>query len=199
MSCKEGDICVKPRAALAVIPTAIVEHGRLISEPLRLYNSTMAFANPALIEALRATATRLRDGAPYAWGHHGQCNCGNLAQVITPFTAAEIQRYAHTGAGEWTELAEDYCESTGAPFELVLHKLLALGLTPTDLHHIEYLDDKSVLQHLEGGFRWLTRNRREDAIAYFEAMADMLESQLLNRAVANALREVNQPEPVAAL
>jgi hypothetical protein len=147
----------------------------------------MAQANQFLIAALRETAQRLRNGAPYAWGHHGQCNCGNLAQVVTPFTDGEIMQYAHTGVGEWTELAQDFCDITGAPFELVLHKLLDLGLTPTDLHHLEYLDDKAVLRFLPGGFRWLKRNQRADAIAYFDAFADMLENQLLDQAVRTAM------------
>jgi hypothetical protein len=150
----------------------------------------MAFANPTLIEALRSTASRLRDGAPYVWGHHGQCNCGNLAQVITPFNDAEIQAYAQSGTGEWTELAQDYCDTTGAPVELVLHKLMEAGLNPTDIHHLEYLSDRRVLQHLEGGFRWLRRNRRGDAIAYFEAFAQMLESELLDRTLAEELATV---------
>jgi hypothetical protein len=155
----------------------------------------MATANPLLIQALRDTAQKLRDGAPYAWGHHGQCNCGNLAQVATPFTDEEITRYAHAAPGEWTELAESYCPSSGAPVGLVLERLMALGLTPTDIHHIEYLSDREVLQFLPGGFRWLRRNVREDAIAYFEAFADRLENRLLDEAV---LREVMQHhyEPV---
>jgi len=151
----------------------------------------MAFANPALITALRAAAQQLRSGAPYAWGHHGQCNCGHLAQVTTPFSAEEIQRYAHTGAGEWTELAESHCATTGAPVDLLVQKLMEIGLTPTDIHHLEYLDDKAVLKNLPGGFRWLRRNRREDAIAYFEAFADLLEDRLLDRAVAAELASVD--------
>ncbi len=151
----------------------------------------MAFANPALITAFRAAAQQLRDGAPYAWGHHGQCNCGHLAQVATSFSAEEIQRYAQTGMGEWTELAESHCTATGAPVDLLVQKLLELGLTPTDIHHLEYLDDKSVLKNLPGGFRWLRRNRREDAIAYFEAFADLLENKLLDWAVAAELASVD--------
>lgn len=64
---------------------------------------------------------------------------------------------------------------------------MEIGLTPTDIHHLEYLSDKSVLKNLPGGFRWLRRNRREDAVAYFEAFADSLENKLLDRAVANEL------------
>lgn len=138
-------------------------------------------ANPTieLINALRETAARLRNGAHYAWGHHGACNCGNLLQVVTKLTEGEILRYAHTGTGEWTELAEEFCPVTNAPLTLVITRLEAIGLTPTDIHNIEYLADKEVLQHLPGGFRWLKRNKREDAIDYFEAFANLLEEKLL--------------------
>lgn len=138
----------------------------------------MAKASFELISALRKAASRLQSGAHYAWGHHGACNCGQLVQVITTLTEGEIIRYAHTGIGEWTELAEDFCSITNAPFTLMMAKLEEIGLTPTDIHHLEYLNDKEVLQYLDGGFRWLKKNKREDAIAYFEAFANMLEEKL---------------------
>jgi hypothetical protein len=138
-------------------------------------------ANPTieLISALRETATRLRKGAHYAWGHHGACNCGNLLQVVTNLSEGEILRYAHTGIGEWTELAEEFCPVSNAPLNLVITKLEGIGLTPTDIHNIEYLADKEVLRLLTGGFRWLKRNKKEDAIDYFEAFAHLLEEKLL--------------------
>jgi hypothetical protein len=139
----------------------------------------MAFPSIGLINALRETATRLRNGAHYAWGHHGACNCGNLLQVLTPLSEKEILSYAHTGAGEWTELAEEYCSASNAPVNLVLSKLEQAGLTPTDIHHIEFLTDKAVLNFLAGGFRWLKRNVREDVILYFEAFANQLEEKLI--------------------
>jgi hypothetical protein len=137
----------------------------------------MAIPSIQLISALRETAKRMRSGAHYAWGHHGACNCGNLLQVLTPLTEKEILTYAHTGAGEWTELAEEYCPITNAPVNMVLSKLMEAGLTPTDVHHIEYLTDRAVLNYLPGGFRWLKRNVREDVILYFEAFANMLEDE----------------------
>lgn len=139
----------------------------------------MAHPSIELINAFRKTAERLRNGAHYAWGHHGACNCGNLLQVITPLTEAEILHYAHSGNGKWTELAEEFCGVSNAPVGLLVSKLEQAGLTPTDIHHIEYLDDKQVLQYLPGGFRWLKRNVREDVILYFEAFAGMLEEKLL--------------------
>lgn len=139
----------------------------------------MAKATIELIGALRETALRLRKGAHYAWGHHGACNCGNLVQVVTNFSEGEILRYAHQGIGEWTEMAEEFCPVTSAPLTLVISRLEQIGLTPTDIHNIEYLADKEVLKNLEGGFRWLKRNKREDAIAYFEAFANLLEDKMI--------------------
>ena len=140
-------------------------------------------ANPTieLIAAVRETASRLKNGVQYAWGNHGSCNCGNLLQVVTQLSKEEILQYAHTGIGEWTELAEDYCGVTDAPFSLLLFKLQHLGLTPTDIHNLEYLEDREVLNNLPGGFRWLKRNIREDVIAYFEAFANLLEEKLIQQ------------------
>jgi hypothetical protein len=138
----------------------------------------MAKPSFELIEAFRETARRLRNGAHYAWGHHGACNCGNLLQVLTPFTEGEILRYAHTGTGEWTELAEEYCTATKAPVNMVISKLEQAGLSPADIHHIEYLTDRAVLDNLPGGFRWLKKNSRENVIEYFEAFADLMEDRI---------------------
>ena len=135
----------------------------------------MATATRPLIIALRETAQRLKDGAHYAWGNHGACNCGHLLQVMTSFSEQEILRYAHTGIGEWTELGEEFCMNTGTPLGLMVQRLQERGLTSTDIHHIEYLSDKKVLQYLPGGFRWLKKNNREDVVLYFEAFANMLE------------------------
>ena len=155
----------------------------------------MAQANILLIEALRETAARLRNGAHYAWGNHGACNCGNLAQVVTKLSKEEILAYAHTGIGEWSELAEDYCGITNAPAGLLISKLQEIGLTPTDIHNLEYLEDKNVLQHLPGGFRWLQRNVREDVIVYFETFAGLLEEQLANKVSFTMSDLLPQQEP----
>lgn len=141
----------------------------------------MAKATIELIDALRLTASNLRNGAYHSWGHHGACNCGNLVQSVTNFSKEEILTYAHTGIGEWTELAVEFCPATNAPLSLVFNKLQQIGLTPTDIRHIEYLSDREVLQQLPDGFRWLKRNKKEDAIDYFEAFANLLEEKFLQQ------------------
>jgi hypothetical protein len=138
----------------------------------------MAHPTTKLVQVLREAAQNLRSGAPYAWGHHGSCNCGHLLQVVTCLSKSEILEYVQSTQGEWTEIAEEYCAVSDAPVYLLISRLEKLGLTPTDIHNLEYLEDRQVLQNLPGGFRWLKRNVREDVIVYFETMASMLEEQL---------------------
>lgn len=161
--------------------------------------SLMAYLTIELISALRETAARLRNGASYAWGNHGSCNCGNLLQVVTQFNEKEILRFAHTGFGEWTELAEEYCPTSNVPINYLLTRLQELGLTPTDIHNLEYLDNREVLEQLPGGFRWLKRNIREDVILYFEAYANLMEDELQRKVKVNfkeLLSHKKQYEPI---
>lgn len=155
----------------------------------------MAYPNLTLIGALRQAAQNLRTGAPYAWGNHGACNCGHVLQVVTHLSRQEILKYAHSGIGEWTEIAEEYCGVTNVPAQLMVSKLEAIGLTPTDIHCLEYLKDKAVLDKLPGGFRWLQKNVREDVILYFETFANLLEEQLLRR-IEIPRMEMEQMVPV---
>ncbi|HTE26775.1 hypothetical protein [Flavitalea sp.] len=134
-----------------------------------------------LVGGLRTAANNLRSGAFYAWGHHGACNCGHLLQVVTRLSKEEIQSYAHTGYGEWTEIVEESCAVTGIPLGLLITELRSMGLTNIDIHNLEYLEDSAVLNNLPGGFRWLKRNQREDVIVYFETYANMLEEKMLEQ------------------
>lgn len=132
----------------------------------------------ALVEALRSTALRLEQGAPYQWGHWGQCNCGHLAQTVTRKSAAQIhssamQRHA-AATTEWSEHAFDYCPGSGADVDDVLDALLTMGLSRADVGHLEYLDDPAVLRRL--GVTHLERNCRGDAVRYMRAWADTLEA-----------------------
>ena len=159
----------------------------------------MALPNLQLILALRESANRLRNGSHYAWGNHGACNCGHLVQVVTKLSEEEILAYAQTGIGEWTELAEDYCGVTDAPVNMLISKLERVGLMPSDIHNLEYLEDREVLKMLPGGFRWLQRNVREDVIVYFETYADVLEEKLADKITISfeELLQLQQPDFVS--
>jgi hypothetical protein len=139
----------------------------------------MATPSNDLIHALRNAATAIENGSYYAWGHHGACNCGHVLQAATKLSKEEIRKYATTGIGEWTEIVQGECDLTGLPVEMLLVKLREMGLNSNDIHHLEYLSDRDVLQFLPSGFRWLERNKREDVILYFRAMSNMLEEQML--------------------
>ena len=158
----------------------------------------MAKPSYTLIDALRETAQRLRNGAHYAWGNHGACNCGNLLQVLTDCTGKEILAYAHTGIGEWTELAKEYCGVSQVPVDYLLTKLMEAGLIYKDIHILEYIDNEEVLMKLPGGFRCLKRNKREDVIVYFETYADILEQQLNNAVHQQRSNAVHQQRSNAA-
>ena len=140
----------------------------------------MAQPTPFLINALRKTASKLTQGAPYQWGHMGSCNCGNLAQEITQLSKAEIHEYAlQTRFGDWSEQTAEFCPASRLPMDLVISEMLDAGLTRTDLKHLEKLSDKQVLKRLPGNQRYLTHNKRDDVVKYLNIWANMLEEELL--------------------
>jgi hypothetical protein len=113
----------------------------------------------------------------------------------------EILQYAQEAHGEWTELAVEYCETTNTPLSKIISELLSVGLTNTDIHNLEWLEDREVLERLPGGFRWLRKNLREDTILYFETFADLLESRLPGKSIiktssATYLRNLKPAEEV---
>lgn len=138
----------------------------------------MAFATPQLISALRTTADKLEQGSTYQWGHMGSCNCGNLAQTITHFTKEEIHRFAMERKGDWSEQVLEFCPSSGYPMDMIIQKMMEIGLTRNDLMHLEHLSDQKVLQQLPLEKRYLNKNSKEDTILYMRTMANMLETQI---------------------
>jgi hypothetical protein len=140
----------------------------------------MAKPSVKLVRAIRQTATNLEKGAPYEWGHMGSCNCGNLAQELSPFSKKEIHEYAMRKMGDWTEQANDYCPTSGLPFDHLISTMLRAGLTVEDLKNLEKLSDPSILRELPGGERYLTHNKRTDVILYLQTWASILERELRN-------------------
>ena len=138
----------------------------------------MARPSERLIEALRNTASNLRNGSPYMWGHMGSCNCGHLAQQITRLTKAEIHEYAMRGRGDWSEQVMDFCPESGLPMDLLIGQLLEAGLTTEDLSHLEKLSDPEILRRLPGGYRHLRHNLRDDVVRYMLLWAATMEEKL---------------------
>lgn len=130
-----------------------------------------------LVVALRQTAARLEQGAPYRWTHMGSCNCGHLAQTVTHKSREELHRLAVMKAGDWGQQVIDHCPTSGYPMDHVIERLLALGLTQMDLYHLERLDDPAVLRTLPVGERELDCRRRSDTVRYLRAWADLVEAR----------------------
>jgi len=138
----------------------------------------MARASIELVQALRTTVARLTTDASYQWGHLGMCNCGHLVQTLCGLAPTRIHEIALEGDGDWNQLANAYCPTSGHAIDDVISELVAAGLTTTDIGNLEKLNDPAVLAALPGGHRWLRRNVREDLIAYLETWATLLELDL---------------------
>lgn len=138
----------------------------------------MARPTLELVTALRATATRLAQGAEYKWSDFACCNCGNLVQSVTELTPRQIYEAAFARAGDWGEQALEFCPSSGYPIDYVLERLFELGLAPEDVRHLERLSDDRVLRSM--GVCELRYTRREDVIQYMRAWAALLEQQLVD-------------------
>ena len=138
----------------------------------------MAKSNLELINALRATAQRLRAGAHYEWGHMGRCNCGHLVQTVTNLSAHAIVAAADYRLDEWSEHARDYCAGTGQNVESLFLTLQQIGFDYQDVIHLENLSDSRVLSRLGGERHYLARNCVTDVTLYMNTLADLLEEEL---------------------
>ncbi len=137
-------------------------------------------ANPTfkIIDILRKTATQLENGNRYEWGHMGSCNCGNLAQTITTFSRAEIQKYALEKRGDWSEQLIDYCPTSGFPMDLIIKKMIEIGFTNQDLRQLELLSNPEILA--KANVRFLNKNSKSDTVLYYKTWANLLEEQLID-------------------
>ena len=151
----------------------------------------MAKPTTILINKLREAASRIESGADYSWGHVGKCNCGHLVQTVTTFNQSEIyQKAREQTLDEWTEYANDYCDSSGASMDLVIDALFAIGVEVSDIHHLEYLSDRTVLAALPGGFRYLQKSNPRDVSLYMRTWAGVLEMEHYNN------KKVLSPETI---
>ena len=139
----------------------------------------MATPSLKIIDALRKTAAQLENGHRYEWGHMGSCNCGNLAQTVTTFTRAEIQKYALEKRGDWSEQLVEYCPTSGYPMDMIIERMIDFGFTKQDLRHLEWLSDAEILAQIPDK-KHLNRNLKSDTITYMKTWAILLENKLID-------------------
>jgi hypothetical protein len=133
-----------------------------------------------LASAFWESADRIKKGSKYEWGHVGRCNCGHLVQTVCDLSDHEIYNTFGRELTEWSEHANDYCEVTGKPLEMVFDQLSELGFSRRDVLNLERLSDKRVLSALPNGRRFLHRNEREDVVLYMETMASLIEKEIIH-------------------
>ena len=150
----------------------------------------MAIPSLKIISALRKTAQQLQSGSRYEWGHMGSCNCGNLAQTVTSFSKAEIQKYALQKTGDWSEQLVDYCPTSGLPMDLIIEKMLDFGFSRQDLRHLEWLSDADILNKI--GVSYLNRNLKSDTILYLQSWANLVEDKLLANVKLPNIEEISE-------
>ncbi|MCX8489608.1 MAG: hypothetical protein ORN54_00910 [Cyclobacteriaceae bacterium] len=141
----------------------------------------MAQVSSAIIDTLRATATKIESDTRYQWGHMGLCNCGFLAQEITKLTQTEIHTRAMQRHGDWTEQLNDYCPTSGLPMDQLIDELIAFGFSADDLCHLEKLSDGQILRSLPIQERNLHHNIKRDVVKYLRTWANLVEDQLLSQ------------------
>ncbi|MEM7647212.1 MAG: hypothetical protein AAF203_09900 [Pseudomonadota bacterium] len=132
-------------------------------------------SNQNLISNLNQTIALLEQSSDYQWGSFGACNCGHLAQAMTGYHKNDLHRWAQEKKGEWSDLSEQYCESSGYKIDDVIQVMLKNGLDLKDIRDIEYLSNGRILEKLPGGKRFLERNHIDDVILYFQAWVTLLE------------------------
>jgi len=86
--------------------------------------------------------------------------------------------------GAWEPENVGACQVTGTPLDEVLGQMYALGLTPSDVVHLERLSGREVRQRLGTSTIRFEHHRRENVVAYLEAWADLLEEQLARAAAS---------------
>lgn len=144
----------------------------------------MATPTNELIHALGETADRIESGERYRWSHMGSCNCGHLAQSLTPYSHAEIHAQAMRRSGDWSEQVIDYCPTSGYRIDSIIESMLAVGMTTDDIRHLEKLSDQKVLRRFPIGERHLRHNYRDDVVKYIREWAAMLDEELAAKSAA---------------
>lgn len=129
------------------------------------------------IQILRHTAYRIEYSPNYQWGHMGACNCGFLAQEVTKLTKAEIHSSALLGYGDWNEQLNDYCPTSGLPFDHIIGSLLNQGFDIDELRNLEKLSDIQIRLRLQP--MDLVQNNKDHVVLYLRKWADLLEETLL--------------------
>lgn len=139
----------------------------------------MAIPSLQLIDALKMAAGRIADDKDsYNWKAIGACNCGNLVQEVTNYSAKEISNFGIKKHGDWQSISLLYDDKSGYEIDKIITQLLNMGFHLDDFTYLENLSCPKVLAYM-GEDVYLKRDNPEDAIQYLKSWAKMLEEEIV--------------------
>lgn len=113
-----------------------------------------------LIRGLNLVINALKNNTiHYEWTEQHSCNCGVVAQSILGRNKVEINQYWVEASGKlgqfetdkkkidrtWQNAVKHLCPITGEPMAEIFKKLFEAGLSKSDIVHLEYMDNKAIL------------------------------------------------------
>lgn len=110
--------------------------------------------------AIRALET---DSTNYKWQTHTQCNCGVVSQAVLGLSVDDLEHkifgsklFEHKnfdskdegGRGRdktWKNAVQTWCPIANKPLKTIFAELGEAGLSPEDICHLEFLENKAIL------------------------------------------------------
>src|SRR6478609_26049 len=109
----------------------------------------MAKPSLQLIDALRNAARRIaEDKENYNWKAIGACNCGNLVQEVTGYSAKEISTFGIKKHGDWQSISMLYEKESGFEIDSIITQVMNMGFEIEDFTYLENLSDPHVLKKI---------------------------------------------------
>ncbi len=139
----------------------------------------------------------------YDWKSHGSCNCGIVVQAIMSMDRSntkklflharnEIGTYKPEEGRTWREVLQKSCSVTGEPITQVFKILRDKGLQPEDIVHLEYLNNKAILEVTDiDTSEKMYHSKKDNLIKYLKGWLQILkgeydEKYLTDKAVLEA-------------
>lgn len=125
------------------------------------------------------------DTVNYSWKHVASCNCGVVVRAIFGvnenfvddlFMNGKQQAKCKDDALTWRNLCQQSCNITGEPLTVVFKQLQNSGLSPKDIVHLEYMNNKAILKE-SGILTFFPRyyKKKKNLILYLKAWLRILD------------------------
>jgi hypothetical protein len=173
-------------------------------EPIAIVSNSISPSPRPLIESLRIAANALeKDFIHYKWIHQHSCNCGVVVQAVLGIATTKVQQlfneatratqFAYDPKNDdfltWRGVCQRSCSVTGEPLSNVFKVLKESGLRPEDIVHLEYLNNKAILEisGIKKESKYFTQ--KTNLILYLKAWVKILEQDYDENGLTDAAVE----------